>query len=47
LLDARNETAEAYSVKNINGKDYLFVEWKSGDYTFGGRKPYWYVFVRE
>jgi hypothetical protein len=47
LLDVRNSKASAYNVKNINGKDYLFIEWKSGDYIFGGRKPLWYVFIRE
>lgn len=47
LLDVRTSIAPAYHIRNINGKDYLFVEWKSGDYTFGGRKPLWYVFVRE
>ena len=25
-----------YEIKNINGKDYLIMEWKSGDYIFGG-----------
>lgn len=47
FLDKINETASAYSFKKIAGKDYLFIQWKSGDYIFGGRKPYWYIFVRE
>ncbi len=47
LLDKYNETAEMYLIKVINNKKYLFIKWKSGDYTYGGRKPYWYVFVRE
>ena len=47
LLDTKNAIAEAYCVRNINGAEYLFAEWKSGDYLFGRRTPHWYVFERE
>ncbi|MDF2700199.1 MAG: transcription activator effector binding protein [Haloplasmataceae bacterium] len=47
LLDKHNETVEKYMIKVIDNKEYLFIEWKSGDYTFGGKKPYWYVFKSE
>lgn len=47
LLEKNNKLAPAYEMKIINGKEYLFIEWKSGDYQFGGRKPYYYVFIRE
>ena len=37
------ETASEYQIKDINGEKYMFVEWKSGDYTFGGRVTGYYV----
>ena len=46
ILNKASETTPAYEIKTIDGKDYLFVEWKSGDYQFGGRKPAWYIFTR-
>ena len=39
--------APAYEIREFNGKEYLFIEWKSGDYIYGKRKPCYYVFVRE
>lgn len=47
ILDKRDKVACVYEIKNINGKDYLFVEWKSGDYIWGGYDPTYYVFSRE
>lgn len=47
LTDRKSGTAEVYKIKIIDGKEYLFSEWKSGDYMYGGRKPYWYVFTRK
>ena len=38
--------APAYEIRSIDGKEYLFTEWKSGDYTWGKRKPAYYVLVR-
>jgi hypothetical protein len=43
----RKDLACAYEIQNIYGKDYLFMEWKNGDYIYGGRKPQYYVFARE
>ena len=40
-------TAEKYEIKTIDGVEYLFIEWKSGDYIWGGWDPQYYVFVRE
>lgn len=40
------KTAAKYEIQNLNGKDYLFFEWKSGDYTMRGMKPWYYVLVR-
>ena len=40
-------TAPAYEIRGFGGTDYLFLEWKSGDYIWGKRKPGYYVFKRE
>lgn len=47
VLNRREKTASAYEIKTINGREYLFREWKCGDYSFGGGRVYWYVFARE
>ena len=36
-----------YTIKNINNEDIMFVEWKSGDYTFGGYIEGYYVFKKQ
>ena len=38
-----DKTASAYGIKNIKGQQYMFFEWKSGDYVFRGAKPFYYV----
>lgn len=47
LLSVRAGVAEAYHIREIHGVEYLFIEWKSGDYVYGHRKPGYYVFVKE
>ena len=47
VLNRTHMTAEKYIIKSFEGKDYLLVEHKSGDYAFGGMEPYWYVFERK
>ena len=47
VLDKLNVTASAYELREIDGEEYLFIEWKSGDYIYGGWKPSYYVFERE
>lgn len=47
VLDDKEMTAEEYQIKSINGKDFLFVQHKSGDYFYGGKTPHWYVFERK
>ena len=47
VLNRREKTASAYEIKTIDGKEYLFKEWKRGDYSFGGGRVYFYVFTRE
>jgi DNA-binding transcriptional MerR regulator len=46
LLAHLSKVSEAYTLYSINGIDYLFIEWKSGDYIYGMRQPYFYVFKR-
>ena len=41
-----NCNACAYEIKVFDGKEYLIIEWKSGDYRFGGRESSYYVMVR-
>ena len=36
----------AYEIKRVNNKDYLVVEWKSGDYVYGGYVSCYYVFEK-
>ena len=39
-------TASKYVIETYEGTEYLFVQWKSGDYSYGGEQPFWYVFKR-
>jgi len=47
FLHPGDHTASAYEVRNLAGKDYLFLQWKSGDYVYLHRKPKWYVLARD
>ncbi|MBR4605953.1 MAG: MerR family transcriptional regulator [Lachnospiraceae bacterium] len=42
-----NSNACAYEIKEFDGKEYLIIEWKSGDYRFGGRKSSYYFMTRK
>jgi bla regulator protein BlaR1 len=46
VLNSRQKTASRYEIRSIGGKDYMFYEWKSGDYTVRHMKPQYYVLVR-
>ena len=46
VLRKWNETACAYCLREVEGQEYLFIQWKSGDYIWGGMEPEWYAFVR-
>lgn len=46
VLRKWNKTACAYEINNIGGTDRLFIEWKSGDYRWGGFETDYYVFER-
>lgn len=37
VIDNRLKLVSEYKLKTIDGQDYMFVEWKSGDYAFGGK----------
>lgn len=43
ILDKQDKTASKYEIKDIDGQTYMFLEWKSGDYTFRGLDPQYYV----
>lgn len=43
IINKQEKTASNYDIRNINGKTYLFIQWKSGDYIFRGMEPYYYV----
>lgn len=41
-----DNTMCAYKIEKVNNKEYLIVEWKSGDYVFGGHVNCCYVFEK-
>lgn len=43
ILHLGDKTAAKYFIKEIDGDTFLFMEWKSGDYTIRKMKPYYYV----
>ena len=46
ILKLESEMNCSYEIKTVQGKDYLFFEWKSGDYQFGGKVFGCYVLER-
>lgn len=40
-------TASMYKIRNYEDGEYIFIQWKSGDYSYGGEEPHWYVFKRK
>ncbi len=47
VLNDKEMAAEEYQIRLLDGKDFLFVQHKSGDYFYGGITPHWYVFQRK
>jgi bla regulator protein BlaR1 len=47
VLDEADHTASAYIIKDIGGARYMFLEWKSGDYTIRHMKPCYYVLKKK
>jgi len=43
IISRGDKTASKCEVKEINGTTYMFFEWKSGDYTYRGMTPEYYV----
>lgn len=46
LLDRTKQVASNYAIKTIDNVEFLFMEWKMGNYIYAGIKPSYYVFVR-
>jgi len=46
VLRKWNSCACAYEIRTVESRDFLIIEWKSGDYRWGGFPTDYYVFVR-
>lgn len=46
LLRKWNWSACEYEIRTVDGKEYMIIEWKSGDYRYGGYDTNYYVFTR-
>ena len=46
IINEDAKTASTYDIKKIGDADYLFFEWKSGDYAIRHEKPSYYVLKR-
>jgi bla regulator protein BlaR1 len=46
VLHSGDKTAARYSLRKIGGTEYMFLEWKSGDYVLRGMTPFYYVLKR-
>lgn len=46
IIDLNDITASHYIINKIDNVEYLFMEWKSGDYVIRGTKPGFYVLKR-
>ena len=43
LLHSGDKTASPYLIQEMDGQIYMFLTWKSGDYTIRHRRPAYYV----
>lgn len=43
IIDKDLSTVSKYEIKTINNETYMSVEWKSGDYMFGGKVSGYYI----
>lgn len=43
LLHQGDKTASEYTIKDVNGTPYMFLQWKSGDYSQHHQRPWYYV----
>lgn len=46
LQETGNGLSQHYKRRIIAQTEYLFIEFKSGDYFYNHKKPWWYVFTR-
>ena len=46
LLRKWNRSACEYEIRKADGRDYMIIEWKSGDWRYGGYDTNYYVFTR-
>ncbi|MHC4872762.1 MAG: hypothetical protein ACYTFY_13050 [Planctomycetota bacterium] len=46
VFHSGDKTEAKFVIKEIDGKEYLFLEWMSGDVTIRKQKPWLYVFER-
>jgi len=46
VLNKWEKTASKYEFKDINGTSYMFLECKSGDYTYFHKKPWYLVLTK-
>jgi hypothetical protein len=46
VISLHRSTAAPYIIKTINDREYLFMEWRMGNYIYGGCDPDYYVFGR-
>ncbi len=46
LLRKWNWSACEYEIRTVDEKDYMIIEWKSGDYRYGGYDTNYYVFTK-
>jgi hypothetical protein len=46
VIDDTDQLDSNYTIRRIDGSDYLFMEWNSGDVTLRGYRPAYYVLKR-
>ena len=46
IINSNNETVSECLIQEINGKTYMFYEWKRGDYIYRDMKPSYYVLIK-
>lgn len=46
VINKHIDTVSEYTIKEIDNETIMFVEWKSGDYSFGGKVNGYYVFQK-
>ena len=43
IIDKETSTVSEYEIVEKQNQKYMIVEWKSGDYTYGGKVNGYYV----